>query len=133
MSKEPINLKLNLEYIKLKSLTTKENTEKTQDVTRENSIEMTDWNIKGKKFKLIYKDEIISDSILNLVLEASIEVENDLNEEDFKKLRESDNLKSLAHPLLAESSHIISFITSKTDFLPLIVPPMLVDEEEEVD
>lgn len=123
MNKQEFELNLSIKDISMNSLYVEENKNKN-DYTRENFIELVSFDDSNKTFELKYTDKLVHNVIIRLELTAIMKADNeDLNEEILNEIIKSDNVDDLAMPILNEATHIVSFITSKTNFMPMIVPP----------
>lgn len=126
MSKELPDLNLNLQQLRMNHLSVKENTEQ-KDPVRRNKLELVNFFEQERIFEVKYTDKVIHNVDIHLELIGVIEIEDNVDRETIEELIQSDKAEDLALPLLNEASHIISFITSKTDFMPMIVPPIFGD------
>lgn len=122
MSNENKEFNLDLKELRLTSLSVEEYSgEKTTE--RNNEVELLHFDENTKILELKYTDELISHTKINLELVALMEIEGDVTTKDIEEIMDSEEIEDFAYPLLTESSHIISFITSKAEAFPIIVPP----------
>lgn len=131
MSENEIEINLNLEYLRLTNLAVEENTDSVI-TTRKNKVELIKFDNQGNLIELKYVDEFVGKVKINLELTAMMRIEGDISETFVKDLIASENADDLAFPLLTEASHIISFITSKTGVMPVILPPTLKNFNHEI-
>lgn len=123
MSEELPDLNLNLQQLRMSHLSVKENTNQ-KDPVRRNKLELVNFFKEERVFEVKYTDKVIQNIDIDLELIGVIEIEDNVDQETIEELIQSEKAEDLALPLLNEAAHIISFITSKTDFMPMIVPPI---------
>lgn len=112
---------LELEYMRLTSLTVSDNNNET--FSRKNKIELINFDQKKNTIELKYTDDLIHNTNIHLEIVAFLKVNGKIDKDDLLNIINSDKVDDLAYPLLSEATHIIAFITSKTDSIPLIIPP----------
>lgn len=118
-----ITLNLDLKDLKLTKLTVNQNND-DEKYHRINNVELISFDKDNNVFELKYTDNVVYNMKIHLEITALIELDDDvITDDELIELIKSDNADDLAFPLLSEASHIISFITSKVDSIPLIVPP----------
>lgn len=124
-------LNLDLIDLKLTQLSVIQNDD-NENYHRKNNVELISFDKEKNIFELKYRDTVIYDAKIKLELIALIKLNNDgITKVELIELLNSGNADDLSFPILSEASHIISFITSKIDSIPLIVPPTLMNTNED--
>src|SRR5699024_3645477 len=126
LSEELPDLNLELQSLSLTHLSVTDNLN-DEESARENKVELMDINQQDGTFELKYTDKLTHHMNIHLELTAIMHSDDNVDRETLEDIIQSDKVEDLALPLLNEASHIISFVTSKTDFMPMIVPPILGD------
>lgn len=118
------NLKFGIKEISLSALKVEVNNDQSS-LTRNNNIELLDFKKEDKVtiVKLKYTDHLIVEKSIYLELLAEYYIEGELTLGELKQILESKEINDIIYPILSEASHILSFITSKTSGLPLILSP----------
>lgn len=121
------DINLSIEEISLTSLTIEENDKDEEKIFRKNNIELLKHNSDNdlKVLELKYTDVVCTNKKISLELIGVFYVEGDITIEEIEEILNSSEANEIAYPLLSEATHIISFITSKTNVIPLILPPTL--------
>lgn len=124
MGNQDMSMNLKLLDLRLESLSVRDKSAEEKP-GRRNHAEIIHFDEAEKVLQLKYKDKVIKNKVIYLELIGVLQVDADVSWDDIEKMLQSKRANDFVYPLLSESAHIISFVSSKTEMVPIILPPIM--------